>query len=334
MVTPPPTPYHHPRSSYSERDYEEIYYHFDDYAAEILLSHATEIMNNTDNPEHYEMEDKILDEASQYEWTAIKNSVLFGLGCGVTTFGLLRWRRSGGLGLSRYASKSSGGYRFDNAPSTSYQQYNVPKSSGLLLHTTLSTILASGISILAIESDIFYPQTASNGNSETITPPPQWISPQVPLVPGRSMVSDLLCEPLTKEFRNFPRELWQSGNSRGFENGYNNHIALYANGGWKDSKYYDSNPNAGVVSLGEKSGDSYSDRKGVYEKLVLDNLQGFIINCERRARYEKKLRRARGSARGSPVVIPRDGVPADEDLELDDIYCIDDRRDAGGTFGL
>ena len=29
-----------------------------------------------------------------------------------------------------------------------------------------------------------------------------------------------------------------------------------------------------------------------------------------------------------------DGVPADEDLELDDIYRIDDRRDADGAFGL
>jgi hypothetical protein len=332
MITPPPpSPYHTPRPSYNERDYEEIYYHFDDYAAEILLSHATEIMTHTDNPEHYATEDKILDEASQHEWTNIKNSALFGLGCGMLSLTLLRWRRIGGFGLSRYASRS-GGYKFDNAPGTSYQQtrnYNT-SSSGLLMHTALSTMLAGGLSILAIESDIFYP--VKSDSNEMILPPPQWISPQIPLVPGRSMVSDLLCQPLTEEFRKFPKRLWQSGNSHGFENGYNNHIALYANGGWKDSKYYNSNPNASVVSLGESSGESDTDRQGIYEHLVLDSLQGFVINCERRARYEKKLRRARGSAKGSPVVIPRDGVPADEDLELDDIYLVEDPDD--GRFGM
>jgi hypothetical protein len=87
-----------------------------------------------------------------------------------------------------------------------------------------------------------------------------------------------------------------------------------------------------VVSLGESSGESDTDRQGIYEHLVLDSLQGFVINCERRARYEKKLRRARGSAKGSPVVIPRDGVPADEDLELDDIYLVEDPDD--GRFGM
>ena len=344
MITPPPpqsSPYQAPRPNYTERDYEEIYYHFDDYAAEILLSHATDIMAHTDNPEHYEAEDKILDEASQYELESMKRSALFGLGCGVATFGLLRWKRSGGLGLSRYASRSSGGrgYKFDPVDNhssllnQSYHQRQTPKSSGLLL----STFVGTAMTILAIEMDIFYPTTnSSEGDGEMIVPPPQWISPQVPLVPGRSMVSDLLCQPLTDEFRKFPKQLWQSGNSYGFENGYNNHIALYANGGWKDSKYYNSNPNASVVSLGEKSSEYKDERRGVYERLVLDSLQGFVINCERRARYEKKLRRLRGATRDNRVVIPKDGVPADEDLELDDIYFVQDQDDDNddNRFGL
>ena len=332
MITPPQSPYQSPRLNYTERDYEEIYYHFDDYAAEILISHATDVMAHTDNPEHYEAEDKILDEATQYELESMKRSALFGLGCGVATFGLLRWRRSGGLGLSRYASRSSGGYKFDpvdNAPLNQSYQQQTSKSSGLLL----STFLGTAMTILAIETNIFYPTKSLDGDGEMIVPPPQWISPQVPLVPGRSMVSDLLCQPLTDEFRKFPKQLWQSGNSHGFENGHNNHIALYANGGWKDSKYYNSNPNASVVSLGEKN--EYKDeRRGVYERLVLDSLQGFVINCERRARYEKKIRRLRGASRNSTVIIPKDGVPADEDLELDDIYFVQDDGDDNKRFGL
>ncbi|KAL3800825.1 hypothetical protein HJC23_001662 [Cyclotella cryptica] len=351
---PPPSPYYTkisrpPQTTYTERDYEEIYYHFDDYAAEILLSNASALISNPENPEQYEWEETILDEASQYEWESMKRSALFGLGCGIATFGLLRWRRGGmtssPLGSS-YSSRSSRGvYKFDPMPqksasvSSSFQHqqqqqlYGNPPKSRVLLHAALSTILGSGISLLAIETDLFYPATHQNGDStstssssEMITPPPQWISPQIPLVPGRSMVSDLLCQPLTKEFRKFPKQLWQSGHQRGFENGYNNHLALYANGGWKDTKYYNSNPNASVVSLGEHRGGEISmdsGERGIYEQLVLDSLQGFIINCERRARYERKLRKISGKKDKSPVVIPRDGVPADEDLELDDIYFVD-----------
>ncbi|KAL7519407.1 hypothetical protein ACHAWX_004169 [Stephanocyclus meneghinianus] len=343
---PPPSPYYaknsQPQQTYTERDYEEIYYHFDDYAAEILLSNASALIANPENPEQYEWEEAILDEASQYELESMKRSALFGLGCGIATFGLLRWRRGGMTSsLSSYSSRSSrGGYKFDPIPeksdllSGSFQQqqhFGSPPKSRVLLHAALSTILGSGISLLAIETDLFYPSTHQNAEtntttatSEMITPPPQWISPQIPLVPGRSMVSDLLCQPLTKEFRKFPKQLWQSGRHRGLENGLNNHIALYANGGWKDTKYYDSNPNASVLSLGDRGYVDSLDggERGIYEQLVLDSLQGFIINCERRARFERKLRRISGKKNESPVVIPRDGVPADEDLELDDIYFV------------
>ena len=53
-----------------------------------------------------------------------------------------------------------------------------------------------------------------------------------------------------------------------------------------------------------------------------------MINCERRARHERKLRKIRGLREGSPVVIPDGGVMANEDLELDDIYLID--QEEGG----
>ena len=85
--------------------------------------------------------------------------------------------------------------------------------------------------------------------------------------------------------------------------------------------------------LGENAADNNYNGIGTHERLVLDSLQGFVINCERRARHEARVRKLRGGLGGSgsgrrgaidaPVVIPDDGVYADEDMELDDIYCVD-----------
>mmetsp|Transcript_10604 Transcript_10604/g.23440 ORF Transcript_10604/g.23440 Transcript_10604/m.23440 type:complete len:405 (-) Transcript_10604:101-1315(-) len=396
--TPPPSPYYsssstrfqqeqqereQPPKKYSERDYEEIYYHFDDYSHDIILSNASKFMTPQEPAGHYEAEELILEEVSQGEIEGMKKSFLFGLGCGLVGFNMLRWRRGGagaaGRGMmSKYASSlstpvsssssrsSSGGYTFDPLPppksnvALNHQQYqhasgggssnnsnNNPRS-GLLLDTLLGTIFGLGTSLLAMESDTFYPTTTNSSGDDIASPPPQWISPTIPLVPGRSILSETLCGPLTAEFRKFDKQLWQSGNARGIENGYNNHMALYANSGWKGTKYYSGNDNASVVSLGENgSGGSVASgepQEGVYEHLVLDSLQGFIINCERRSRHEQRLRKIRGLRQGStmPVVIPDDGVSAEDDLELDDIYFVGkgewDRGDHGDNadagFGL
>ena len=258
---------------------------------------------------------------------------------------------------------------------SAYRQQSYSSSkTGLIIDVALSTILGLGASILAFQTDIFCPRTLtisiSNNSDDNIDetssttttttmdtnktsitigevpPPPQWISPDIPLVPGRSMISETLCKPLTNEFRKFPRQLWQSGNNKGIENGYNNHMALYANSGWKGTKYYNGNENASLEMLGENGGSNDIgvsggvgdeqqrgiSQRGVYEHLVLDSLQGFIINCERRARQERKIRKIRGMRYNSndddddatPVVIPHDGVSADEDLTLDDIYLVED----------
>ena len=116
-------------------------------------------------------------------------------------------------------------------------------------------------------------------------------------------------------------------------------MALYANSGWKGTKYYQGNDNASVVSLGENgsAGDEHgSAEEEFYERLVLDSLQGFIINCERRSRQEQKLRKISGSRLdGSPVVIPDGGVFANEEMELDDIYLMESEGDGNDTgFGL
>ena len=321
----------------------------------------------------------------------MKKSLLFGVGCGVAGFVGLRWRRvrgvgggntSGGGGLSKYASsssmqkpkRSSGGYTFDPIPKPNaiqqqqqqmsmnmmqqqnqqhFNNANQGSGGGLLMDISLATLLGMGTTLLALQTDIFYPSTTAISISsdeekttisilETKPPPPQWISETIPLVPGRSMISDTLCKPLTNEFRKFPKELWQSGNkNRGIENGYNNHMALYANSGWKGTKYTEGNDNASLEMLGEH-GDSSSfeeggnvQQQGMYEHLLLDSLQGFIINCERRARQENKIRKLRGLREHIPVAIPYGGVDADEDLELDDIYLINGHEeDDNDGFGL
>lgn len=292
------------------------------------MANAGRFMGLTEPAEHYEWEDEILDEVSQYELEGMKKSFLFGFASTVSSFALLRGRRRMKLG------SRGGGYKFDpishHQPSLNYMQYSAkPPRSGFFTDVALSALLGLGLSLLAIENDIFYPTGNLSGDDDN-NPPPQWISPQVPLVPGKSLICETLCQPLTEEFKKFPKELWQSGNHRGIENGYNNHIALYANGGWKDTKYYNGNPNASVVSLVESS-DSMkkrdeSKRNRIYEYLVVDSLQGFVINCERRARYEKKLRKLKNIPERTYPVIPNDGVPADDDLELDDIYLMEEGK--------
>jgi len=145
-------------------------------------------------------------------------------------------------------------------------------------------------------------------------------------------------------------------------------MGLYANMGWRGTKYYQQqhqqqqqqqtskqkqrlHDNVNIEILGENPTDLNYNDIGVYERLVLDNLQGFVINCERRSRHEAKLRKLRYPKRGGlllgsgsrgsvsrnhhwseqqqliPVVIPDEGVFADEDLELDDIYFVNNHDD-------
>ena len=317
--------------------------------------------------------------------------------------------RSNPSSSSSSSSNSSGGYAFDPPPPPPYNNGNSGSSSkstagsrlGFVIDVVLSTSLGLLTSLLVFESDIFYPQPAppilsssrsTNNNNDTATTttndddddnsavlshpilPPQWISPIIPLVPGRSILADTLCGPLTNEFRKFPKEFWQGGSRNiGIENGYNNHMGLYANMGWRGTKYYQQqqhqhhqqqyiskqkqqlHDNVNIEILGENPTDLNYNEIGTYERLVLDNLQGFVINCERRSRHEAKLRKLRYPKRGglllgsgsrggsgngrnswsdqqqqqlSPVVIPDEGVFADEDLELDDIYFVNDNDES------
>jgi hypothetical protein len=281
-------------------------------------------------------------------------SLCFGAGIGLLGLGAMRWRRRGlglGGGGGGRGTKTTN-YAFDPPPPP-HRRRDV---GGGVVDSALSALLGLGASLFAIESGALHPRrrTARRlvdgttiSESTSIPPPPPWISPVVPLVPGRSAISDALCGPLTAEFRKFPREMWRGGTfDMGIEGGHHNHMALYANSGWRGTGYYQRRRRRGggggdggdgidatAEVLGENAADNNYNGIGAHERLVLDSLQGFVINCERRARHEARVRKLRGGLGGSgsgrrgaidaPVVIPDDGVYADEDMELDDIYCVD-----------
>ena len=68
---PPPSPHYtspfnnnyNNKKKYTEEDYEEIYYHFDDYSQDIILANATKFLVPPEPAEDYEWEEMLLDEA-------------------------------------------------------------------------------------------------------------------------------------------------------------------------------------------------------------------------------------------------------------------------------
>ena len=188
-----------------------------------MVSSADKFLDPPEPAENFVWEERILDEASEGEFQGIKRSLYFGLGCGFASFALMRFRRgrriaapSAGF-FDRYASRSSsgttGGYRFDPIPPPSqHLQPPAPSSTskgGFIFDLLVSTFIAGGVSVLAVESDMFYPTIVINksgphGTETTVIsppPPPQWISSDIPLVPGRSVVAETLCQVSTYSAR-------------------------------------------------------------------------------------------------------------------------------------
>ena len=67
---PPPSPHYNSpfitnnkKKKYTEEDFEEIYYHFDDYSQDIILANATNFLVPPEPAEDYEWEEMLLDEA-------------------------------------------------------------------------------------------------------------------------------------------------------------------------------------------------------------------------------------------------------------------------------
>lgn len=112
----------------------------------------------------------------------------------------------------------------------------------------------------------------------------------VPLVEGRSLLSEQLCRDFTKEFQQYDRTVWNS-----------THPSL----------------TGGDVSGGGKDIDGFRDL-----------IQGFVVNCKRREIYEKEIRAEQGLGEDDPVIIPTPGVPRDIPLTLDDLLSTKESGDS------
>ena len=102
----------------------------------------------------------------------------------------------------------------------------------------------------------------------------------IPLIQGRSLISEELCGDFLQEFQKFNRDTWDP-----------NHPALSGGEG------NEVNTSTGFTSM----------------------VEGFVANCKRRSIYEDELRGEQGLREDEPVLIPSPGVPRDISVSLDDL---------------
>lgn len=196
----------------------------------------------------------------------------------------LRRRVAGGGGINSSASKnpfqqssSSSGYKFDSFPASSQNEERpglVFRGVRLMLDTFVS------MSIGAYASIYFTDTTKMMEKFE-----------KIPLVEGRSLLSEQLCHDFTKEFKSYGKQFW---NSR--------HHAMTTD---------NSNDNRGGGEGGE------------FRELI----QGFVANCRRREIYEKDIRQEQGLGANDEVIVPTPGVPQDIPVTLDDLISTKDFSD-------
>ncbi|KAL7469470.1 hypothetical protein ACHAXS_009725 [Conticribra weissflogii] len=103
---------------------------------------------------------------------------------------------------------------------------------------------------------------------------------EIPLVEGRSLLSEELCRDFSAEFQKYNRRTWDP-----------NHPALSGSSG---------------------SGSNESNFK--------DLIEGFVVNCKRRSIYEEELRNEQGLTENDAVVVPSPGVPRDISVSFDDLF--------------
>lgn len=216
----------------------------------------------------FDEEKKILTDVNNLG--SMNGGVLAGVAC----FALLRLspgrRRAAHIGVKLKGDANnpfnrSSKYQFD-APDGG----RVPLSSSnfilrgfrLGLDIVFSTLVGLSASILLVDKDRMIKEAS-----------------EIPLVQGRSLVSEQLCQDFSLEFQKYSRDSWDE-----------NHPAL-RHGGIDRSRKSD------VTSL----------------------LEGFVANCKKRSIYEQKLRVEWGLRDDEPVVIPAPGVPKDILVTLDDL---------------
>jgi hypothetical protein len=169
-------------------------------------------------------------------------------------------------------SSSSSGYKFDSFPASSQNE----ERPGLIfrgVRLMLDTFVSMSIGAYA---SIYF--TDTNKMMEKFE--------KIPLVEGRSLLSEQLCHDFTKEFKSYGKQFW---NSR--------HHAMTT----------DNSDNGG----GEG---------GEFRELI----QGFVANCRRREIYEKDIRQEQGLGANDEVIVSSPGVPQDILVTLDDLFSTKD----------
>lgn len=196
----------------------------------------------------------------------------------------LRRRVAGGSGINnsgasknpfqQSSSNSNSGYKFDSFPASSQNEERpglIFRGVRLMLDTFVS------MSIGAYASIYFTDTTKMMEKFE-----------KIPLVEGRSLLSEQLCDDFTKEFKSYGKQFW---NSR--------HHAMTTD---------NSDDNRG------------GDEGGEFRELI----QGFVANCRRREIYEKDIRQEQGLGANDEVIVPTPGVPQDIPVTLDDLFSTKD----------
>ncbi|KAL3827054.1 hypothetical protein ACHAXA_007561 [Cyclostephanos tholiformis] len=122
---------------------------------------------------------------------------------------------------------------------------------------------------------------------------------EIPLVEGRSLLSEELCGDFAREFKKFDRRIWDE-----------NHPYL-TSGGMPDNA-------------------SNKDDKNEFRNAI----QGFVANCRRRDIYEREIRIERGCLSDDVhVSIPPPGVPSDIAVNLDDLLEEEEEYNGVGVNG-
>lgn len=201
-----------------------------------------------------------------------------GVMCGLSCFAFLRF--SPGM-ISRILRRRAGGgleqgqgpvnpfnqtsYKFDTPAMQKNNERPGPifRMVRLALDTFVSLSIGSWASLYFIDKDKMMKQFT-----------------ELPLIEGRSLLSEELCGPFTREFQKFDSQVWDK-----------NHPSL--TGGNHTTDVGDSD--------------------------FRNTIQGFVANCRRRAIFEEELRKERGLRGSDIVVVPSSGVPRDISVSLDDL---------------
>jgi len=237
-------------------------------------SNGSERMNNLDvlyqNPE-FTAEKKILGEMNNI---GLSKGILAGLGC----FAFLRisprliskaLRRRAGVTTTQGGNNpfhQSSKYKLDPPPNPLGGQQNVerlerPGLAFRLMRLSLDTFVS--LSIGAYTSLWFVDKDKMMRSFSDI-----------PLVEGRSLLSEELCGDFTREFKKLDTQVWDRKRS--------------------------------TINHDEKMN-------------FRNTIQGFVVNCQRRAICEDEMRKERGMRDDEPVVIPSPGVSRDISINVDDL---------------